>query len=191
MYIFATLLYKISNIFDRKNSYSISKRLGKREGFSTRVLFQKHSVEVKEYLVDPILFIDLMVMGLKSGSSVTKIFETLSEVTGNSNYQKIAKKLLLGLSWKEAYKNTCFVHDLNYVQIFKVLEQNWCDGTSPIGNLQQAKTRISRERKEKIHVNIAKLGTKLTLPLGVCYLPSFISLGLLPIVISSSNSIVF
>lgn len=151
-------------------------------------LFQK-PVNTIQPPIDITIFIDLVIAGLQAGSCLTKILNTLSTITRNKDLEKISQKILLGLDWQTAYKNTFVEKNKYYKQTFELLAEKHSQGISPIKNLEQLKTRINTFEEKTLHENISKLSTKITLPLGVCYLPSFILLGLIPIVISSGGNI--
>ncbi|QPK94098.1 type II secretion system F family protein [Actinomyces sp. zg-332] len=141
--------------------------------------------------LNPALFIDLIIAGLSAGGSITNILQTLSKVTNNDDFRKIARKILLGLEWKDAYKNTFVDSNKHYKRILATLENAWKKGISPTQMLEKIREEIIVSEEKSLQENIAKLSTKITLPLGVCYLPSFIFLGLLPIIISSGGNIQF
>lgn len=155
---------------------------------TTKTLWRKE-IKQPHPLIKGAIFVDLTIAGIKSGTSITKILFTLSSITGNKDFEKIAQKILLGISWKKAYQNTFVTKNEDYLKIFKIIENNWEKGTSPIKPLEKIKKQLLDDEKQKLHENISKLSTKITLPLASCYLPSFIFLGLLPVIISSGGSI--
>ncbi len=141
----------------------------------------------KEIILDPIILIDLLIAGIESGTPITKTLLTIGDISKNKQLQSIAKKILLGLSWKQSYNNTSLIQNNEYAQILQLLEEKWEKGQSPIPNLKRLQKTIKNNRLQDLQSNVAKLSTQLTLPLGTCYLPSFILLGLIPIIISSGG----
>ena len=143
----------------------------------------------KEIILDPIILIDLLIAGIESGTPITKTLLTIGDISKNKQLQSIAKKILLGLSWKQSYNNTSLIQNNEYAQILQLLEEKWEKGQSPIPNLKRLQKTIKNNRLQDLQSNVAKLSTQLTLPLGTCYLPSFILLGLIPIIISSGGTL--
>lgn len=81
----------------------------------------------------------MTIAGINSGTSITRILVTLSQITQNKDFEKIAQKILLGIPWKDSYKNTFILQNKDYLKIFEILERNWKKGTSPIRPLEKIK----------------------------------------------------
>jgi hypothetical protein len=94
--------------------------------------------------------------------------------------QVISKKLKLGNTWSFSWANCS--PTLSYIE--SSLEDAWNNGSSPESLI---KLKIEQVRKDKLYrAKIAgeQLGVKIVIPLGLCFLPSFIFIGILPVILS-------
>ncbi|MDR1033871.1 MAG: hypothetical protein LBL41_03790 [Bifidobacteriaceae bacterium] len=134
------------------------------------------------------LILELMLQSIKSGASIQYAMQGIGQsalsIAPTSkiavDVQAVGKKLMLGIDWDDAWKGGDSETDM----IEECLRHSWNRGASPVraietyldglGTVLQAKTRLASE----------KLSVKVIIPLGACFLPSFIMLGVIPIVIS-------
>ena len=62
----------------------------------------------------------------------------------------------------------------------------------PIGHLLRVSAiSLVEERSRRARMQVSKLGVKLSLPIGICFLPAFISGAIVPIVISFFSTLKF
>ena len=71
-----------------------------------------------------------------------------------------------------------------------VLQPAWEEGASPVPLLVRG---ASRTRAAEIHRALdaaERLGVRLMIPLGVCLLPAFFALGIVPVVVSTIEDLI-
>ncbi|WP_227994487.1 type II secretion system F family protein [Luteimicrobium xylanilyticum] len=64
------------------------------------------------------------------------------------------------------------------------LRPTWEHGSPPEPALRAAADRLRRDRAERSATAAGRLGVRLVLPLGLCYLPAFVLVGLVPVLVS-------
>lgn len=99
--------------------------------------------------------------------------------------QRAARSLLLGAPWQEAWAEASARLD----PLQEALEPAWCDGASPGPILERTADRIRRSRVRVAKEDAQRIGVKLALPLGICFLPAFVFLGILPLVVTLAGAI--
>lgn len=132
---------------------------------------------------DPVLLLALLDAAIGAGAPVPRALQAVGAAVGGTVGDALATvggRLTLGASWTEAVAT---VPDRLRDQL-DPLGAAWSAGAAPGPLLRQAAERLVRERRDLARVAAARLGVRLVLPLGLCLLPSFVLLGLVPVVIS-------
>lgn len=170
---------------------------------------------LKTYPPDTGLLLDLTQSGLNGGLSVPQILGALGKAAGLSDLVYCSRALLLGVDWQSAWTLVAesktkinnghqeyrhrFLHQLeklflgdsnrhNYGQILsEALQPAWSDGVDPQPLLESAANQFRQLRIQQAKQAAQKLSIRLVLPLGLCQLPAFILLGLVPTVLGGIN----
>jgi pilus assembly protein TadC len=124
--------------------------------------------------LDPAVLLDLAGAVLASGSSVPTALRVLGEaLTGVGNRALAAsltsagELLVLGAGWEEAWEGAP-------------------PGAMVLADCLQLRARALRaDAAREAEEAAAKLGVRLVLPLGLCFLPAFILLGIVPVVLGA------
>lgn len=138
------------------------------------------TVQPEQPRIDLALVCDLLCVALKSGASLPKACETVGTAVGSGHgpvLQRAARALALGASWEEAWG----AHTLG-----TILEPAWADGADPTPLLEQLARSIRARRSATAKEAAAKLAVQLVLPVGLCLLPAFILVGVVPLLINGS-----
>ncbi|MDO4606254.1 MAG: hypothetical protein Q4B12_02915 [Bowdeniella nasicola] len=121
--------------------------------------------------------LDLAAAALHAGASVPATLHLLAEITDRPHLASTARQLIYGRSWESAWEDHRSV-------LAQCLEPAWHSGASAIGLLRRRAEReraaLSRQAREAA----GALASTMVLPLGLCYLPAFVALALVPTVIS-------
>lgn len=130
--------------------------------------------------VDDAVVLDLARAALASGvdvvTAVAAVGEALPADQG-APYLRAAKALRLGAAWEVAWQVRPVVAD--------ALAPAWTDGVDPEPLLAHAAAAIRRRRQARAREAAARLGVRLVLPLGLCLLPAFVLLGLVPVLLAA------
>lgn len=130
--------------------------------------------------VDDAVVLDLVRATLAAGHGVVAAVEAVGSAlpaTQGARHLRAARALRLGAPWEEAWPQPCAVSS--------ALAPAWRDGVDPEPLLRHAAESIRRSRQARAREAAARLGVRLVLPLGLCLLPAFVLLGLVPLLLSA------
>lgn len=133
--------------------------------------------------VDPAVVIDLLTVAIRSGASIPQAAAVVGAATGGvrgQQLQQAARAVYLGTSWEQAWEQQA---------LGQILKPAWYDGVDPTGLLAQAARSIRSDRRAAARSAAARLGVRLVLPIGLCLLPAFVLVGLVPVLLSSGFSL--
>ncbi|MFI2105172.1 secretion system protein [Isoptericola sp. NPDC019693] len=91
-----------------------------------------------------------------------------------------ADALRLGADWDGAWRDA----PSRLGPAHRALRGAWTDGASPTGALRAAGEELLRARRAAARTAAARLAVRLVLPLGACYLPAFVLVGLVPVLLA-------
>jgi hypothetical protein len=74
-------------------------------------------------------------------------------------------------------------------QVQRALWLVWRSGVEGAPLLEAAVQRAQRAERRRLSKAAARLGVQLMVPLGLCYLPAFVALGLLPVMLSFAQGL--
>ncbi|MDY5584412.1 MAG: type II secretion system F family protein [Arcanobacterium sp.] len=156
--------------------------------------------EIKSFAddVEISVVLDLVAASLKSGAAIPRTIENLaqalridSEVNCSSevNYPQeisfrlaeVSRHLLLGSSWEEAWQEC----PNRFSRLSTALKPAWNDGAAPVPLLVRSAQNLRLTRQRRAREAAAKLSAKLVLPLATCFLPAFLLVGVLPVIVSA------
>lgn len=136
--------------------------------------------------LDPTLAMDIIAACQQNGVSLTSTLQAVSVASEEPDLAVVARMLLLGADWDEAWAQA----DAKWVDLASVLQPAWEEGASPVPLLVRG---ASRTRAAEIHRALdaaERLGVRLMIPLGVCLLPAFFALGIVPVVVSTIEDLI-
>lgn len=138
--------------------------------------------------VDPAVLLDITRAAIVAGASVPSALGALAEALPREQGRPLHRAvtaLRLGAPWSEAWQHA----GGEYRDLQRVLEPAWVDGVSPVPLLRQAAETIRARRTARAREAAARLGVRLVLPLGLCLLPAFVLLGLVPVLLSTGTEL--
>lgn len=131
-------------------------------------------------VVDDAVVLDMVAAALASGASVLDAVAAVGGALPDAQaraYVRADRALRVGSSWEQAWPDGGPVAD--------ALGPAWRDGVDPEPLLQHAASTIRQRRRARAREAAARLGVRLVLPLGLCLLPAFVLLGLVPVLIAA------
>ena len=134
------------------------------------------------------LVMGLLTVSLKQGASIPRALDDVGEILDDGlgdSLRTIAAALNRGTNWSAAWS----VHDRGphakaIISLGEALESSWRQGVSPLGRLEAAIEQQDTNERSTIEQTAAKLSVQLLMPTGLCFLPAFVFLGIIPSVIS-------
>lgn len=133
--------------------------------------------------VDAAVLLDLTAALLTAGVGIEAGLARLAHtVPGAQSLAGVHRALAAGASWEQAVDAAAA--DSELVSFCDHLSFAYATGAPSARMLQAAATRARAERRHAAEAAAERLGVKMMLPLGACFLPAFILLGVVPVVVS-------
>lgn len=127
------------------------------------------------------LMIELIAAGLHSGGSIPRVLVAVGEAIETdvgTCLVRAGRSLLLGATWREAWEEA--PAELRVLE--EALVHAWEFGAPAAEALRSAREISEREALARAKAEAQRLGVRLVVPLGLCFLPSFILLAVVPLV---------
>ena len=126
---------------------------------------------------DPALACDLVAAGLACGAAIPRVLDALAAACARESLAWTAHALRLGVPWDEAWEETPeWAHPLR-----DALESSWTSGNAPETMLARSASWERRARLADAKTRAEELSVRLVGPLGACFLPAFLALGIAPL----------
>lgn len=130
---------------------------------------------------DTALMLELLAAQLRAGLSPLAALMALAEALNSGHLRQICRRLQVGATWEAAWAGTA---SGSWGQLRDALAPAYTAG-SPSAPLLRALADAQRLSERRAAERAAgKLSVALVVPLGLCSLPAFICLGIVPILIS-------
>ncbi|MDN6171055.1 MAG: type II secretion system F family protein [Micrococcaceae bacterium] len=127
------------------------------------------------------LLLELAATLLDAGLPVNGVLATLArEVAPCRGLQPVVRCLDLGIDWQRAWQAA----PAELLGIGEALAFAHLTGAATSGLLRSAADQARRSEARRTEKEAAELGVKMVIPLGVCALPAFICLGIVPVVMA-------
>lgn len=134
--------------------------------------------------LSPALYLDLAATMLTAGLSVPAVLEQLSQLEQGRYRTELAvvvAKLYAGAHWEQAWGKST---PEGLVPVRDCLGLALETGAPSAQLVRVLADRQRRHRQRQHEKSAARLAVKLVVPLGVCSLPAFICLGVIPVLIA-------
>ena len=139
-----------------------------------RILARARSVDED---TDPALACDLVAAGLACGAAIPRVLDALAAACARESLAWTAHALRLGVCWVDAWEETPeWAHPLR-----DALESSWTSGNAPETMLARSASWERRSRLAEAKTRAEELSVRLVGPLGACFLPAFLALGIAPL----------
>lgn len=139
-------------------------------------------------VLDPALVLELCAAAVRSGAPVPRALVVVGEALGGGEGHGLARAgaaLDLGTDWGAAWAGA----PPAAAAVGAALRVGWTAGAAPGPQLRAAADVVRRERRSAVRAACGALGARLTLPLGACFLPAFVLLGLVPVVVALAGDV--
>lgn len=147
---------------------------------------RRRAAAVEPGLVDSVLLLDLLDVAIGTGVALPRALSAVGAAVGGQQGDDLARggsALLLGASWQSAWVGTALA------DVVGPLEASWSTGTAPGPALRGRADKLRRDRSTRTRAAAGALGVRLVLPLGLCFLPAFVLLGLVPMLLSLAGDL--
>ena len=138
--------------------------------------------------LDVVLLLELVETAVASGAPVPRALRAVGGAVAGDAGRALADAgaaLVLGASWSAAWAGA----PAGVGEVRDALEDAWRTGAAAGPALRGRAAAIRRHRRRRARIAGAALGVRLVLPLGLCFLPAFVLLGLVPLVLGLGSGL--
>lgn len=132
--------------------------------------------------IDLVVVLELLEVATAAGAPVPRALDAVGDAVGGADgvaLRRAGAALVLGSSWQAAWDGVDQAKRLH--PIAHALRGAWENGAAPGRALRSAGEAIRRDGDRRTRTAAARLGVQLVLPVGLCLLPAFVLIGLVPI----------
>ncbi|MDO5049148.1 MAG: type II secretion system F family protein [Actinomycetaceae bacterium] len=133
--------------------------------------------------VDPVVMMDLLVASLRSGASIPHSLAALGKACREPQFERCATLLRVGAPFNALEGE---IDDPVHLNLIRALRPAWTFGASPTPLLGLLGKRIRAARGTRAQEEAERLAVRLVIPLGLCLLPAFVAIGVVPIIATIS-----
>lgn len=154
---------------------TVQRRLGR--GLGSGAPLESHPE-----LDDELLWV-VVASALRSGASLLRALDVVANALGavqGAQLRRFVVRVRWGASWSQATDQA----PPRLRPLLATLAPAWEVGASADVALRLLAEQRRRERQSAAQTSAARLAVHLVLPLGLCFLPAFVTLGLVPLVIA-------
>ncbi|WP_402462729.1 type II secretion system F family protein [Isoptericola aurantiacus] len=137
--------------------------------------------------VDVVVLLELVAAAVRSGAGVPRALDAVGSAVGGDDGRAlgaVSAGLRLGADWESAWDEAAGPGGAHLDPVRRALRGAWSDGASPGEALRAAGADLLHERRAAGRTAAARLAVRLVLPLGLCYLPAFVLVGLAPVLLA-------
>ncbi|MFF1253345.1 type II secretion system F family protein [Pseudarthrobacter sp. NPDC058329] len=137
-------------------------------------------------LKDTAMMLELVAAMLDAGAGIGRSLELVA-ATSSTHYREslrpVVSALAIGADWETAWRSSA-VRLPEILELRDALGFAALTGAPSSAILYAQAARLRRERFRAAEKRAASLGVKLVVPLGLCSLPAFICLGVVPVLLA-------
>lgn len=133
--------------------------------------------------LDVQVLLELLAAATRAGSGVPRALQATGAAVGGADGTVLARAadaLVLGARWDTAWQGA----PARLEPVRQALRGAWVDGAAPSGALRAAGEGARQEGRAATRTAAARLAVRLVLPLGACYLPAFVLVGIVPVLLA-------
>lgn len=141
--------------------------------------------------IDVAVVLDLLDAAGAAGCQIPAALAGVGRAIGGERgalLSAVAAALGLGAAWEQAWADGAAIGSSAAVRsltpVADALAPSWAHGAPSGALLRGAAAMVRRERHAQAMAAAGRLGVQLVLPLGLCHLPAFVLVGLVPVLIS-------
>lgn len=132
------------------------------------------------------VLLDVLAAACGAGVSLPRALCATGSAAGGQRgaaLERAGTALVLGASWAEAWTGA----PAPLGPVVRALRPAWEEGGGPVDALRGAAKSLRRDHHARALDAAGRLGVRLVLPLGLCYLPAFVLVGLVPVLMSMAG----
>lgn len=135
------------------------------------------------------LLLQLIAAVIAQGASIPNALHMIGQSCGGEVGDSLCHAgaaLLRGVTWREAWAAVDGAQPLELIA--RTLRASWEDGVSPLPQIDAAIEQLDASERATIEQHASKLSVKLLLPMGLCMLPAFLFIAVIPTIMSFAQT---
>lgn len=128
------------------------------------------------------LVLEMLSVAIRQGSSIPRALIAVGDIAAGdfgAGLRSAGEQLNRGIPWNDAWPD-----DGDLAVVRDAFASSWHSGASPVERLETAVEQLDWDERSQIEQAAAKLSVRLLLPTGLCFLPAFVAVGIIPSVMS-------
>lgn len=128
------------------------------------------------------LVLEMLSVAIRQGSSIPRALIAVGDIAAGdfgAGLRSAGEQLNKGVAWDDAWPD-----DGDLAVVRDAFASSWHSGASPVERLETAVEQLDWDERSQIEQAAAKLSVRLLLPTGLCFLPAFVAVGIIPSVMS-------
>ena len=128
------------------------------------------------------LILEMLSVAIRQGASIPRALIAVGNIVEGEfggGLRSAGERLNSGMPWNEAWPD-----DDDCAVVRDAFSSSWSSGSSPVNRLATAIEQLDWDERSRIEQSAAKLPIRLLLPTGLCMLPAFVAIGVIPAVMS-------
>ncbi|EXF23962.1 secretion system protein [Nesterenkonia sp. AN1] len=155
---------------------------GRRASRRARTAHKRASGASPRDTPDAATLLDLTAAMLRAGVGIEPAVHRISEdVPGCAPLGRVHRRLVAGQPWRQAW--SCVDSQPQLREFGEELAFAHATGAPTVELLELTALQARRRRRAAVEEQAARLSVQMVLPLGLCFLPGFILLGVIPVVL--------
>ncbi len=138
--------------------------------------------------VDVAVVLALLDAATASGAGLPRALTAVGRAVGGADgrsMERASAALVMGAGWDVAWEGVA----PRLAPLVASLPATWTTGAAPGPALRAGAERVRRDRRTAAREAAGRLGVRLVVPLGLCFLPAFILIGLVPVMLSLGSAL--
>ncbi|MCI1650462.1 type II secretion system F family protein [Bifidobacterium tibiigranuli] len=152
---------------------------------------RRHS-EAARPLPSDTLLLSMIAVAMHRGASLPRALEAVGESAGHDFGALLAGTARLlneGYPWQDAWSRALSdgAYGATMMLVHDALEDSWVHGASPTERLEATITQVDEDERSRIEQGASRLSIRLLVPTGLCFLPAFLFIGVIPAIASFAS----
>jgi pilus assembly protein TadC len=138
--------------------------------------------------VDVAVLLALLDAATASGAGLPRALTAVGRAVGGADgrsMERASVALVMGAGWDVAWEAAA----PRLAPLVASLHATWTTGAAPGPALRAGAAQVRRDRRTAAREAAGRLGVRLVVPLGLCFLPAFILIGLVPVMVSLGSAL--
>lgn len=138
------------------------------------------------------LILSMIAVAMRRGTSLPRALDAVGENIGRGCgvlLLGVARLLNEGYPWHDAWSLALSdeAHGATMALVHDALADSWAYGSAPMERLEATIAQVDENERSQIEQGASRLSIRLLVPTGLCFLPAFLFIGVIPTIASFAS----